>query len=554
MTEAEAPGSVGRAGLVLASGTLVSRALGFINMALLSWVIGVSNPSATAFTVANGLPNSIFLLISGGLLSAVLVPQIVRAGSDADGGTAFINRLLTLGGCAFAAVALIATVGAPVLVAIYANQSGQLAGEGHQLATAFAFWCVPQVFLYAMFSLLGEVLNARRVFGPVTWAPVLNNVVSITVLLVFGTVFGTDPKFANPASWTPGMVALLAGGATLGILVQLLGLLAAWRRTGVRFRPDFHWRGVGLGATGRTAFWTFGMILVSQLGGVLASQLTTSVGAHDPSSRAQVLAWAIFVLPHSLVTLSIAMPYFTRMSAHAHAGRIRELVGDFSESLRTVTLLTAGAAVAIGAAAVPFSAIFSSEAEAPGVAWVLLAYLLGLVPFSMLFLVQRAFFALGDTRTPFFVQLVQTGVFALVALALFWMLPSGWRTAGVALATTVSWFVQLGVQAALLRRRTGGIDAVRILASLARYALAALPAAVVGSLAFAALGGFGDGIGGVFGAAGFTTANRFTALAATAIIGAITAAVYFAALLALRIPELRVVLATARRMLHRRAS
>ena len=120
------------------------------------------------------------------------------------------------------------------------------------LATAFAYWCLPQIFFYGLYALLGEVLNARRIFGPFTWAPVLNNSSRSPASSSSSCSFGVDPDGARTADdWTPEMIALLAGTATLGIVVQAVVLFFFWRRTGLRFRPDFRWRGVGLGTAGR---------------------------------------------------------------------------------------------------------------------------------------------------------------------------------------------------------------------------------------------------------------------------------------------------------------
>ena len=274
MTE-RAP-SIGRASAALAAGTLVSRVLGFVSAAVLAWAIGPQNPGANAFALANQLPNNIYAIVAAGVLSAVLVPQIVRAGLHADGGQAFVNRLVTLGVVLFVIATAIATLCAPLLVDLYTLDAGaadSALGGGRALAIAFAYWCLPQIFFYAVYSLLGEVLNARQVFGPFTWAPVLNNVVVIVALLVFAAMFGVDPAHQDPASWTQPQILLVAGGATLGIAAQALVLLLFWRRTGLGFRPDFRWRGVGLGGIARAAGWTFGMILVTQLAGIVQSKV-----------------------------------------------------------------------------------------------------------------------------------------------------------------------------------------------------------------------------------------------------------------------------------------
>jgi putative peptidoglycan lipid II flippase len=548
-TPATARPSLGRASALLASGTLVSRALGFISAAALAWAIGQTGQGANAFAIANQLPNNIYAIIAGGLLSAVLVPQIVRAAHHDDGGQTFVNRLVTLGIVAFLGVTLLATLCAPLLVALYAGQGGTaLKGGGVALAVSFAYWCLPQIFFYALYSLLGEVLNARGVFGPFTWAPVLNNVVAIAGLIAFAVLFGVAPAHRDPASWDSAKIALLAGSATVGVTAQAVILIAFWRRTGLRYRPDFRWRGVGLASTGRAAAWTFGMILITQLAGIVQSQVAVSAGVNDPSVAVLRTSWLIFMLPHSIVAVSIATAYFTRMSGHARDGRIDLLRDDLSTSLRTIILLIAGAGVALAAAAVPFAAFFARDTrEVIGISGVLLAYLLGLVPFSTQFLVQRTFYALGDTRTPFFVQLIQSTLFVAGALIVLLVPPSG-IAAGIAIVTSVAGTVQALVLISLLRRRLGGIDGVRVVRRFAVYALATLPAAVVGLFVLWCLGGLAP-IG--LATTGFALSNKAAELVSVVVVSAITGLVYLGVLWLARVPELRELVGPLRRLTGR---
>ena len=527
---ATAPTGLRRASALLASGTLVSRGLGFVSALVLAWVIGTQFPAADAFALANQLPNNIYAIIAGGLLSAVLVPQVVKAALHADGGQGFVNRLITLGVVVFAAVALIATLCAPLLVHLYARPDGSLDQGGLALATAFAYWCLPQIFFYAVYSLLGEVLNARGVFGPFTWAPVINNVVAIAGMLVFAALFGTDPSHRDPSTWNPESIALLAGTASLGVAAQAAVLVAFWRRTGLGFRPDFRWRGVGLGATARAAGWTFGMVLVTQLAGIVQSNVASTAGVGDPSLAVLRFAWLIFMLPHSIITVSIATPYFTRMATHARDADLAAVRDDLSASLRTIGMLMVGSAVALAAASVPFAALFNRE-SAVSLALVLLAYLIGLVPFSVLFLLQRTFYALENTRTPFFVQLVQSALFVVGAVAVGVLAPVEWKAGGIAVITSVAGIVQSAVAAALLRRRLGSLDGRRVLRRFGVFALAALPAGAVGVVVFAALGGFT--------AHGFVTAGFLPAALSLAAIGAVTLGAYLAVLWVVRVPELR---------------
>jgi putative peptidoglycan lipid II flippase len=539
---------MGRASAILAAGTVVSRILGFVRAAVLTTAIGLV-AAGDAFAVGNQLPNNIYALIAGGVLSAVLVPQIVKAAAHDDGGQRYINRVVTLGIVIFAIVTVIATCAAPLLVNVYA-QSSSGAGRGFTpaafaLATAFAYWCLPQIFFYALYSLLSEVLNARKIFGPFTWAPVLNNIVAIAGLIVFMLLFGASQQNQAVAAWDASKVILLGATTTLGVAAQALVLFLFWRRAGLKYRPDFRWRGVGLGATGRAAGWLFGMILVTQLAGIVQSRVASIASGDHASVLALQNAWLIFMLPHSVIAVSIATAYFTRMSAHASTNNLAGMRDDLSASLRSIGLLIVFAAVALSVVAYPFARVFTDSgfADVQGMGNVILAFMPGLILFSMLFVLQRVFYALGDTRTPFFMQCVQSGLFVIGALLCI-MLPTNLIGVGIAAVTSIAGSAQAVVAIVLVRRRLHGIDGAIVLRRHLQYLGLALVAGAFGILVLALLGGFsGDG---------FAQSGKFPAFVAIVASGAVMAAVYFGLLLVFRNPEIHAVRATVTARFRRR--
>ena len=538
-----APANLGRASAMLASGTIVSRILGFIRVAVLAAAVGqASSAAADAFGVANQLPNSIYALVAGGVLSAVLVPQIVRAGLHADGGQRFINRIITLGVVIFLAVTVAATLAAPALISLYAEQSVD-GGRGFSpaalsLATAFAYWCLPQIFFYALYSLLSEVLNARNMFGPFTWAPVLNNVVAIGGLVAFMVLFGGAESNSSPSGWGIDRILLLAGTATLGIAAQALVLFLFWRRAGLRFRPEFRWRGVGLGSAGRAAGWLFGMILVMQLAGLVSTRVATLGSAEGASVATLQASWLVFVLPHSVVAVSIATAYFTRMSNHAARGDLVAVREDLSSSLRSIGLLIVFSTVALAVVAYPFARFFEDKyGNIVATGTVILAFVPGLVLYSALFVIQRVFYALDETRTAFFMQCVQSGLYAAGALACT-ALPAQWIGVGLALVTGVSVSTQAVIAIVVVRRRLGGMDGAIVLKRHLQYFGLALVAGAAGLGVLLALGGLS--------ADSFVLSGRLQALVSIALIGTAMAAVYTALLLLVHNPELTSVASTIR--------
>lgn len=532
-----------RASAVMASGTMVSRVLGLVKAVLLAYAIGsVGAVSADAFANGNLLPTTLYMILLGGMLNAVLVPQIVRAARGPDGGSGYINKLLTLVSVALLIFTAVAMLLAPWIVWLTAVAwpPEQLA-----LATAFAYWCLPQIVFYGLYTVLGEVLNARSVFGPFTWAPVLNNIIGIVGIAVFILLFGADPKGDRGVlDWNGTSIAVLAGTATLGVAAQALILFVAWRRAGIRYRPDFVWRGMGLGRTAKIAAWSLATIVVMQLGGFVTNNVVATGSGEGPSTSAMQNVWLIFMMPHSVIAVSLATAYFTRLSEHGSAGRTAEFKADFSASVRQISLMMVLAATALFAAA-PFVArvmnFGATQVQVDQFSWALRAYVVSLAAYSFLFVVQRAFYALSDTRTPFFFTSAQ--MVLVIGLSLLLLLaPASLVGVGFALVWSVATVLQALLATWWLRRRVGAIDGRRIARSLLRYLAAAVPALGVGLLTT-------WGLRLVAPVTGLWLGIIFAA-----VVAAVVSVAYLAFLWLLRSPELREFTAFITRKLGRSRS
>lgn len=549
MTERPEPNRdhVGRAGVLLASGTVVSRILGFVGAILLARTLGTVGSGADAFALANQLPNNIYALVAGGILTAILVPHIVKAGANADGGAGYVNKIVTLGIVIFLGFAVLATLLAPLLVTLYAQQGGGgvrgFSDADMALATALAYWCLPQVLFYALYSLFGEVLNARKIYGPFTWAPVLNNIVFISGLLLFGRLFGSS-NTANAVEWSAEMVALIGGAATAGIAVQAFILMLFWRRAGLHYRPDFRWRGVGLAQTGKAAGWLFGMILLVQIAGVVQANVATlATSEGQPGLAVLRFSWLLFMVPHSVITVSLATAYFTRMSSHASRGDTDSVVADVTVSLRRIGALMVLAAAGLATLSVPFAALFGGdESTIVAMGVVISAYALGLVSFSLVFVVQRVFYSLDDTRTPFLFQIVHTAVFIGLAVAAS-SLSSNQLAAGIALSASVASTAQLLVALWLLRRKLPGLPVGKILARLVGFVGASAPAVIAGVALVAGAGSLAI--------PGLERTSIGFALLTIVVVGAVMTLMYVGLLLLLRSSDMRGILQAIRRLIHR---
>lgn len=544
--------SVVRSSLIMASGTVLSRVLGIVRAIMLAATIGVTTNAADAFGVANQLPNNVYAIIVGGVLNAVLVPQIVRARLHADGGKAYIDRLLTLAITVFGAITVLTTLAAPLLVSLYTKgwSESQLA-----LATAFAYWCLPQLFFYGLYTLLGEVLNARSKFGPFMWAPVLNNIVAILGMAAFIWQFGLDPTGKRQVEeWGQGQITLLAGTATLGVAAQALILFVFWKRMGLTFNLNFSWKGVGLAPALKTASWTLGMLVITQIGGLVQTAVaSTAVGGREyingqyvaiASVAAMGIAWLIFMLPHSVATVSIATAYFTRMSTHAVEKKFDELKNDLADGLRTIAMISVLATTGLIVLAYPISRVFVGEIpSAIALGNVVIAMVVGLLPFSYVFMIQRAFYSLEDTRTPFIFTAVQMFFNVIGSLLVAVYIEPVWLVFSLSLVTSGSIVIQAVLAFFMFKRKFGSLGHSHLSMATLKFAIAGVISGLIGFGILQALGGVHPGT--------FPVLSVLAAATTCALIGGVMVVVYLVILKLLKAEEIDTLIKPIRALLKR---
>ena len=528
--------SVTRSSVVMASGTIVSRILGFARAVLLAVAIGVTTDAADAFGVANQLPNSVYAIIVGGVLNAVMVPTLVKARSASDGGKGYVDRFVTLAITVFFISTLVFTIASPFLVRLYTSGWSE---EQLALATAFAYWCLPQLFFYGLYSILGEVLNSRKAFGPFMWAPVLNNLVSLVGLGLFILIFSADPTGSRSiSSWGADQIALLAGSATAGVAAQALILLVSWKRIGLKLSLNFKWRGFGLGPALKAASWSLAMVVVSQIGGLVQTAVASTAAVDRGSGQAvasvaaAAIAWLIFMLPHSVVTVSIATAYFTRMAEHQQAGEMDKFKQDLTTALRVIAMVSVIASAVLIVLSYPIARVFVGEYPATAALGnVIAAFMIGLLPFSFVYMMQRAFFALEDTKTPFVFTSVQIGIHIAGSITLGFVMPKEFLVVSIALLTAFSICIQGLIAYAMLKKKIGGLSGFGVSRSTIKFVLAAIPASAAGVLVLIALGGIGE--------ASFALQSVLGAITSSIIVGGIMGVSYLLLLWLLRSQEIQ---------------
>ncbi|MFJ8939485.1 murein biosynthesis integral membrane protein MurJ [Streptomyces sp. NPDC102365] len=490
---------------VMAAGTMVSRLTGFIRSALIVAALGVGLLGDT-FQVAYQLPTMIYILTVGGGLNSVFVPQLVRAmKEDDDGGEAYANRLLTLVVVVLGLLTALAVLAAPLLVrALSAPVAGNAAAN--DVAVTFARYFLPTIFFMGIHVVMGQILNARGKFGAMMWTPVLNNVVIIVTLGLFIWVYGTASSSGMKASTIPPEGEQLLGiGVLLGLVVQALAMIPYLRETGFRLRLRFDWKGHGLGKAAMLAKWTVLFVLANQAGAIVVTQLSTAAGKNSPVDGTGFAAYAnaqlIWGLPQAIITVSLMAALLPRLARSAHEGDTGAVRDDISQGLRTTAVAIVPISFGFVALGVPMCTLMfgaSGTGEATNMGYMLMAFGLGLIPYSVQYVVLRAFYAYEDTRTPFYNTVIVAVVNASASALCFFLLPARWAVAGMAASYGLAYATGVGVAWRRLSKRLGGdLDGGRVLRTYARLAIAAVPAALLsGAACYGISKSLGQGVGG----------------------------------------------------------
>ncbi|GAA1745800.1 hypothetical protein GCM10009710_27310 [Aeromicrobium alkaliterrae] len=487
---------VTRASAWMALGTLVSRITGFLRALLLIWAIG-TGLNGDIFNNANTVPNALYILVAGGVFNVVLVPQLVRTmRNDEDGGDAYANRVITLGLLVLGFATLVLVLAAPLLVRLVFDS--QLFAEGNEgprsSALLLMYLCVPQVFFYGAFVLVGQILNARGRFGPMMWAPIVNNVVACVALVGYMVMFGRE---GGSNGFSVGESLVLGIGSTLGIVVQAAVLVPYLRAAGFHYRPRFDFRGVGLGHTLKLGAWTLASIVVNQIAFIVVSRLGTAgnltgaaTGETSSGSAVYNLGYIVSQVPHGVVTVSLATAIMPTLAALAHARDYDRFLSTIAETTRTALFLLVPVAVAIACLGHDLARSISLGAARAGgeaIGNTLVALAPAVVVFSLMFLLIRAFYADEDTRVPFVVQSIVAVTNIAVAVTLTRHVAPEHVAPALGVALSTAYLVGTVCALVWVRRRFGSIVDASLVGFLARLAVTCAGAASAMLLAREAL-------------------------------------------------------------------
>ena len=544
--------SVMRSSSLMASGTVVSRLTGILRDVAAAAALGFYLV-ADAFSLGNSLPTIIYILVVGGALNAVFVPQLVRRmQDDSDGGQAYADRLLTLVGTALLALSVVAVIAAPLIVDLYTPDDYPQAE--FELAVAFARLCLPQILFYGVYTMLSQVLNARGRFGAPMFAPIANNIIAIATFLLFIAVAGTSA--AADGDLTSSQVLILGIGTTLGVALQALILIPILLRSGHVWRLRFDWRDAGLGRAGILAFWTVALVLVNQATYVVIARLATQAnidatvaGVTAAGLTTYQKAHLVFMLPHSVITVSIVTAMLPALSRLAHSGDLARVGREIGSTMRLVSAFIIPIAAILmitgsGLAVLIFGYGAAVPAQAAIMGQIVSVFMIALLPFTLFYVLLRGFYALEDTRTPFFITLAFSLVWLVLAVPLFRIVGSGGpQVASLALAYGVSYWVGMTVSWILLARRLGGVDSARTLKALLRMAVAGAIALLVMLGTRALLVTYLTGLG---------SQDKASVLVMVVTVSAVGTLSYLAAALLLRIREVSEMIGVVKRRVMKR--
>ena len=457
----------------MATGTVVSRITGIARDIALAAALGFYLVS-DAYSLGNSLPTIIYILVVGGALNAVFIPQLVRRmEKDDDGGNAYADRLITLTGSVLLALSILAVVAAPWIVDLYTP--ADYPQSQYDLAVAFARLCLPQIFFYGAYTMLSQVLNARGTFGAPMFAPIANNVVAITTFVLFIIVAGTSA--AADGALTTGQVLLLGIGTTAGVVVQAAILVPVLGRAGYRWRPRFDWKGQGLGKAAKLAGWTVGLVLVNQITYIVITRLAAQANVDAAASGATAAgittyqkAHLVFMLPHSVITISIVTALLPALSRLAHEGKLKEVGEDVAGAMRLVAALVVPIAAMLFVLGSDVSVLLfgygaATTDQAAVMGDVVSIFMIGLVPFTLFYVLLRGFYAMEDTRTPFVVTVIFSVIMLALVLWLFAFLTDlgvtsagGPQIAGIALGYVLAYWCGFVVLWWWLAHRLGSLQ------------------------------------------------------------------------------------------------
>ncbi len=445
--------AVARAALGMASATALSRAFGFARVLVVAAVLGTTFLGNT-FQASNSVSNVLFELLAAGALSAVLVPTFVtllEAGEDAEADR-LASGLLGLALVVLGPVVLVGMLASPLLARLLSAGApdAAVAAQQRDLATFLLIFFIPQVLLYAFGAVATALLYARRRFAVTAAAPIGNTVVMIGCLVAFRIAAGDAPAF----NLSTGEKLLLAAAGTGGVVAFVAVLVGVARTAGFSLRPHLPSRDAALRRLARHAVW--GVLLHANAGLLLGAALVAGNGVAGGVVAYQV-AFVFFLAPYAVFAQPIHTAILPELANEAARDDVDAFAGSVRWAIDRMAVLVVPVAAALVALALPIMQVVAFGRAArtgpPLLAAALASLAIGLLPYAALLLFARAFYALGDSRTPAVVASASAVVGVATMATLAPMTHGTARVAVLGAGHTVAYLVGAVILGVLLVRR-----------------------------------------------------------------------------------------------------
>ena len=420
-TADDIPRSSSRNATIMAAGTTLSRASGFARILAVAWVLGQAR-LADAYNLANTVPNTIYDLLLGGVLSATLLPVLMealtrrRADKDDETVPAVVGFLTLM----LLAATGIFWLAAPEIVRFFLLRATGSEAPGYRdLATTWLRYFTPQLFFIGLTTITTALLNARRRFAAVAFSPVLANLVTIAALVIADHLVKHPSVNAYRADSTA--IAVVGIGTTAGYVAQLLAQLPALVRAKIPLYLAWRPRHPALAKIGRLSSWTIGAVVANQVSFVLVSVLANS---KTGNVSAFIYAYTFMQLPYAVIAVSIAYavaPDLAELWALGDRGGFASRV-SYAMRITLVLLLPGGVGYALLARPAMLLVLAHGHLAASSAGLTgstLSVFALGLPGFSAYLLLMRAFQSKQDTRSMFWIYLGENALTVVAALALY---------------------------------------------------------------------------------------------------------------------------------------
>ena len=405
--------------------------------------------------------------------STILVPtdtpgvEIVRSLRDSDGGNAFISRLFTLTITFLFLLTVLGIVFAPQIVNIYApDYAGRTEFD---ITVSLMRYCLPQIFFLGLFALLGQIANAKGKFGPMMWAPVINNLITIAL---FAFLLSNNQNL-SVNNISDDQLLWLGLGTTAGYLAQAVILFPVIIKSGVKLSLKFDWVNAQIIKSFKLAGWSFVYALISQLSYLVTINIATSAAINASSDgittgvgyTPYANAYLVLILPHSIIAVSIVTALLPKISNLVIDKKYLEITNSMSMAMKLIGLFTVPAAILFFAfgelvSNVLYFGISTQDANYLGLT--LAAFAFGLIPVSINLVLLRGLNAFENLKSQVLGNLIMNLISVALSLLAANYLEPKYVTVGLAAIFTIHYFIGAGISFYLVKRHQIHLPVLKI--------------------------------------------------------------------------------------------